>query len=60
MTMQERLNEVWALIRTDIHEADHKIDAIYEDYSRDRVRLSKDEEDFMYYLVDIISTKLYG
>lgn len=61
MTIMDRLNLVRAAAAGHHYEyAAKKIDELYEEYTQSKIRMTKEEEDYMYILIDWISTKLYG
>lgn len=60
-TIDERLEEITALYNFRLfHLADKKIDALYEDYTQDRVEMNEDQTEWMFNLIDGISMALYG
>ena len=59
--MREKLNHINELVmKGDLKTADKLIDNLYEDYSSSRIWLSKEESDYMFHLIDVVSQKLYG
>lgn len=57
--VMEELDTIHSLIKTDIHEADKRVDALYEKYTSDEVQMSENEADYMYSLISVIAHKLY-
>lgn len=56
-----RLNMIKSYVNNGyIKRADKKIDEFYEDWTAGKIHLSKLEEDFMFFLLDEISTILYN
>lgn len=56
-----RLEEITELCNFRLfHVADKKIDALYEDYMQDRVKMNEDQTEWMFNLIDRISTAIYG
>lgn len=59
--INNRLEEITELYNFRLlHLADKKIDALYEDYTQDRVEMNEDQVEWMFNLIDIISTAIYG
>lgn len=59
--INKRLEEITELCNFRLfHVADKKIDALYEDYTQDRVEMNEDQTEWMFNLIDRISTALYG
>ena len=60
-TPDKRLEEVIVMINFKLyHDADKRIDGIYEDFTRGRIELTEDQENLMFELIDKISRYLYG
>ena len=60
-TIDERLEEITELCNFRLfHVADKKIDALYEDYTRDRVEMNEYQTEWIFNLIDRISTAIYG
>ena len=60
MTVKQRLNEIKKLIKFKLyHIADKKVDALYEDFCSDNVKMTNTEEEQMFYYIDLISQALY-
>lgn len=59
--INKRLEEITELYNFRLfHVADKKIDALYEDYTQDRVEMNETQTEWMFNLIDAISTALYG
>lgn len=60
-TPDVRLEEVVNMVNFKLyHEADKKIDGIYEDFTKGRIQLDENQENLMFELIDKISRYLYG
>lgn len=42
------------------HDANKKLDEIYEDFTKGEIKLTEDQENLMFELIDKISRYLYG
>lgn len=59
--INSRLEEITELFNFRLfHIADKKINAIYEDYTQNHVEMDEDQVEWMFNLIDAISTALYG
>lgn len=59
--IDDRLKEISKLCNYRLFDlADKKIDNLYEDYSRDRIKMNEAQEEWMFNLIDRISTAIYG
>lgn len=57
----KRLEEITELYNFKLfHVADKRIDALYEDYTQDRIEMNETQIEWMFNLIDVISTALYG
>lgn len=59
--INSRLEEITELCNFRLfHIADKKIDVIYEDYTRNRIEMDENQVEWMFNLIDRISTAIYG
>ena len=60
-TVDDRLEEVITLMNFRLyHEADAKLDAIYDEFTSDDLEMTEAQEELMFELIDRLSTVLYG
>lgn len=56
-----RLEEITELYNFKLfHLADRKVDILYKDYIQDRVKMNKDQVEWLFNLIDMISIAIYG
>lgn len=61
MDNYKRLEEITNLVNFQLfHLADKRIDELYEEFTQGKIRLTENETDWMFNLIDRISTELYG
>ena len=61
MSNMERLNKIREMINCRLYRvADKNLDNMYEEYAHNKLKLSEQEEDYMFLLISRLSTVLYG
>lgn len=59
--VDSRLEEITELYNYRLYYmADKRIDALYEEYTADRIKMNEYQEEWMFNLIDMISTTIYG